>query len=331
MDPSTALTDAVRGLLGQIGISGTFHVVPLVGGGNNRVFRIDTGSRSFLLKSYFRHPGDTRDRLGTEFAFLTFSWKHGLRCVPQPLARDPAQGLGLYEFLAGRPMQASDVTSSAVEQAIAFYQELNRHQAEADHLPPGSEACGCLADHLHSVDRRLARFASWTPTTAGERAAQSFVQHELVPRWQAERGRHVEDASAFPPELRCLSPSDFGFHNALVDDEGKLHFVDFEYAGWDGTSKLACDFFCQPALPVALSHLPALVAAMFADSTRAEIETHRIQGLLPVYRYKWVAILLNDFLRTDDERRRFARPHEDVEERRASQLAKARDYFGRYA
>ena len=51
----------------------------------------------------------------------------------------------------------------------------------------------------------------------------------------------------------CLSPSDFGFHNALLDDEGKLTFLDFEYAGRDDPAKLVSDFFCQPEVPVPLS------------------------------------------------------------------------------
>ena len=47
-----------------------------------------------------------------------------------------------------------------------------------------------------------------------------------------------------------MSPSDFGFHNALATPGGRLVFIDFEYAGWDDPAKLANDFFCQPAVPV---------------------------------------------------------------------------------
>ena len=52
-----------------------------------------------------------------------------------------------------------------------------------------------------------------------------------------------------------LSPSDFGFHNALLGPDGKLCFIDFEYAGWDDPAKLICDFFCQPQTPVPQAHL----------------------------------------------------------------------------
>jgi hypothetical protein len=46
--------------------------------------------------------------------------------------------------------------------------------------------------------------------------------------------------------------------------------------------------------------------------------------LLPVYRVKWVAIRLNDFLAVDGARRRFARSGPDLEERRQRQFTEAR-------
>jgi len=53
-------------------------------------------------------------------------------------------------------------------------------------------------------------------------------------------------AQALPADETCLSPSDFGFHNALVDPSGALSFLDFEYAGRDDPAKPVSDFFCQP-------------------------------------------------------------------------------------
>ena len=52
------------------------------------------------------------------------------------------------------------------------------------------------------------------------------------------------------PRARCLSPSDFGFHNAIRRASGELCFIDFEYAGQDDPAKMACDFLCQPEVPV---------------------------------------------------------------------------------
>lgn len=52
--------------------------------------------------------------------------------------------------------------------------------------------------------------------------------------------------------LDIVSPSDFGFHNALqtLDSNRTLSFFDFEYAGRDNLVKLLMDFMCQVDHPL---------------------------------------------------------------------------------
>ena len=47
---------------------------------------------------------------------------------------------------------------------------------------------------------------------------------------------------------RILSPSDFGFHNALRGSDGRILFLDLEYFGWDDPAKLIGDFILHPAM-----------------------------------------------------------------------------------
>jgi len=123
---------------------------------------------------------------------------------------------------------------------------------------------------------------------------------------------------------RCLSPSDFGFHNALRAEDGRLRFFDFEYAGWDDPAKLACDFFCQPQVPVAFGHrenfLNQLAHALELDSAFFD----RVRWLAPGYQVKWCCIMLNDFIVSDRARRDFAKGTADGDQRRRIQLEKAR-------
>jgi hypothetical protein len=328
------VTEALMSLLARSGLGPARRVVRLMGGGNNRVYRIDTDDGPALLKAYFRHPADPRDRLGTEFAFSRFAWNNGVRCLPQPHAADHDLGLGLYEFIAGRRLAPEEVDADAVDQALAFYRELNKHrdQPTAGQLPAASEACFCLGEHLACVERRVRRLLGWTPATDLDRQAADFVRAELAPFW-ADLLARVEDRARstggdleapLPAAARRLSPSDFGFHNAVREPDGRLRFLDFEYAGWDDPAKLACDFFCQPALPVPANLWGSFVDQLMADLPRPDIHRARMKWLLPVYRVKWVAIRMNDFLIVDGERRRFARPGQTFEGHRTDQLAQAR-------
>ena len=126
------------------------------------------------------------------------------------------------------------------------------------------------------------------------------------------------------PPSRRLSPSDFGFHNALVGPDGRLVFLDFEYAGWDDPAKLIADFFCQPAVPAPLGECDRFVRTIGGELHDDGACARRLAVLWPVYQIKWVCIILNEFLPIGGARRRFARSGAEAAERKTMQLHKAR-------
>lgn len=317
--------EAIQPLLERAGVGGVRDLMPLAGGANNRVSRLDTDSGSYLLKSYFRHPDDPRDRLGAEFGFAQFAWSRGVRGLPQPLACEPTAGLGLFEFVRGE--KPTVATASDVEQAIAFFRSVNRFrkEPEAAKLPRASESCLSLNDHFHTVSRRVERLAAVEELGA-------FVNESLLPTWE-----RVQSAARSAAALHCLptdhplpfgerglSPSDFGFHNAIRAADGRLRFFDFEYAGWDDPAKLICDFFCQPAVPAPVEMFERFAWSVASEFAGAGIHLARASLLLPVYRVKWVCIMLNEFLPVGGSRRAFSGTAEELDERKSVQLAKAK-------
>jgi hypothetical protein len=325
--------EAIARLLERAGIAEDCSLSRLTGGANNRVFRVDARGRTALLKSYFRHPGDRRDRCAAEWAFTTAAWTIGVRSIPEPLAFDPQSALSLFELIPGRKLTRHEVNRDRVREALTFYLRLNSHRQDTSvrALPYASEACFRLTEHLNCLRRRIDRLQAIEPTGDVEQAAVEFVTQTLRPLFAelldstmtaaAGAGMSVD---AEPTESdRCVSPSDFGFHNALLGTEGTLKFIDFEYAGWDDPAKTVCDFFCQPEIPV-----PMDCRAFFTDEIARQMASPdwlqlRVELLLPVYRLKWCCIMLNDFLPAGNDRRRFAGTIADAE-RKWTQLEKAR-------
>lgn len=320
-------------LLRKAGYRPPWSCVPLTGGANSRVYRIDVAGGPLLLKAYYRHPDDPRDRLSADYGFTEFAWNHGVDAVARPIACARDAGMALYEFIDGAKLPAEAIGWDAVQQALAFYLAVNahRHSEHAAALPAGAEACFTLRAHLDVVSRRLARLGTIDGTTALDAAAIEFVRTRLLPF-----GRSVVDAVATEAERhgvaltapiagadRCLSPSDFGFHNALRSADGRLKFIDFEYAGWDDPAKMTADFFCQPERPVPEAFFEPFAAAVAERMTDPPHERWRFRVLLPVYRVKWCCIMLNDFLPAANLRRRFARGDVGEEERKRQQLARA--------
>jgi hypothetical protein len=311
------------------GLAAALRVEPLPGGRNNRVFRVELADgRSAALKIYFRHPDDTRDRLGAEWDFLEHARRRAPGRTPSPLARDAASGAALHGFIEGARFSPEHVDATAVEQAAEFIQRV-ACPGGAQGLRVASEACFSMGEHVAAVDRRVRRLEAIDPRAPETSGAASFVRESLRPVWEGVRGDVSKKCRAFglDPEAPIddaeiiASPSDFGFHNALQIADGCV-FLDFEYAGRDDPAKLVCDFFCQPELPVPAAHQELFLAAVLDDLGLAR-HRDRVGILLDCYRIKWIAIILNDFLPVGDQRRAFAKA-EDQEIRRLRQLALAR-------
>jgi hypothetical protein len=320
---------AVHRLTAGAGLGPMEQLTPLMGGANNRVYRVQAARGAAVLKVYFRHPDDPRDRLGAEFAFSRFAWAAGIRCVPEPLAFDTTNALALFEFVDGRRPTAEDVTASLVPQAVEFVRDLNasRWQPRAALLPAASEGCFSLAEHAGVVANRVGRLNDVTEPEVAE-----FVRVELLPAWYQVRAlceaeaadRALPLAKPLDPTSRCVSPCDFGFHNAILRADGRVCFHDFEYAGWDDPAKLVCDFFCQPAVPVPQQYFEPFARAVADCFVDPETVVLRARVLLPVYRLKWVCIRLNEFLPAGTRRRAFSLPADELEARKRRQFAAAR-------
>jgi hypothetical protein len=304
----------------------------MTGGANNRVYRIARAGGDAVLKCYFQNPNDPRDRFGAEQAFYQWIWSKNIRRTPEPLAWSPEERLGLFMFVPGRKLRPDEVNAGRVQEALDFLGEINADRASAARpIPLASEACFSLPEHLACVDRRISRLEQISPREPIHLQALTFVRTELVPAWTRLRDAIVREAASnsvlanpLTEAQRCVSPSDFGFHNAILAADERLRFLDFEYAGWDDPAKLACDFFCQPTLAVSHRQWDVFLSSLAGQFNGDPGLPDRARLLLPAYQLKWCCIMLNEFVRSDEARRQFAAGSELPIERKASQLANAR-------
>lgn len=299
-------------------------------GRNSEVWKLRDGNQAWILKNYYRKGADDRDRLGTEFTFLGYLEVVGVPNVARPLGMDSSAGLALYSCLPGNRPEVID--SSHVSRAAGFIGAINRPDPNglSASVHNAADACFSGQDHLALVDARVARLMTLDAASDLEAEARRFVTEEILPCWvqlKAELSAAWGSArlrEPLSPDVRILSPSDFGFHNTL-EHSGELYFVDFEYAGWDDPAKLICDFACQPELPVTESQGREFCDYLLASFPQPDALERRAQAFLPVHRLKWSCILLNEF-RIEDRRRR-QHAGLDSEGLLSDQLEKARNYF----
>jgi len=271
------------------------------GGGNNRLFRVETtAGRIYALKSYPRQASDRRDRLSTEFGALDFMRRHGVAQVPKPIAKDGQASFALYEWIEGVPVKPS---VGAVEAAAALIRALHAlsDAADATAMAPASEACFSAQAIVAQVEARLAALR-------GQAAAHSELAEFLDTAFAPALGRCVACArelyasarlgfdAPIDDGLRCLSPSDFGFHNALLRADHNIVFVDFEYFGWDDPVKLTSDFVLHPGMNLTVELKKRFLDSMSEEFGADETFAVRLKASLPLYALRWTMILLNEFL-----------------------------------
>lgn len=301
-------------------------------GGNNKSWIATIQGKQYFVKQYFTSPSDPRDRLRNEYQFLNYAHQIVPNSVASPITICDSERIAIYEYLVGCPIDAEQITIEHVLDAATFFASINSQErfTKAQHLGFASEACFSIEQHIQVVDSRLSMISESIDTDSNVHAKS--IVHEIRALWRIEREslihmlktQNLDLVNLLPKSDWCVSPSDFGFHNALQTNDG-IKFVDFEYAGWDDPAKMAGDFFSQLSVPVDPRFFAQFADVAFAPFNNSQAIRMRAQLLMILYRFKWCCIALNVFIPSSLQRRIFADPHVDPEKLKAIQLQKARN------
>ena len=298
-----------------------FEAIPL--GANNRLFKvICKNGKHFALKHYPGSEEDTRNRLMTEFTSLQFLGPHCNGVVPEALGYDEDAQIALYDWIEGEAITYA--LSSDIQAALAFsgcLKELGKEKS-ASKFAEASEACLTFSGLIQQIETRyekLLAVSDQNPDLA------VFLKDYFQPRFQSfSREPPVADVAHVD---MCLSPSDFGFHNALRCQDDHLVFVDFEYFGWDDPVKLVCDFLLHPAMNLSTKDKAQFWTGAKELFSGDPAFQERFYLLYPYYALRWSMILLNEFLPERWHRRQVAGVIKNLNDIKSDQLSKSRAWY----
>ncbi len=287
-----------------------------IGGGlNSRVYLLITKDASkYVLKFYYRDNLSKRDRLKAEFLSLRFLWQNGVRCVPEPIAVNENKGCAIYRFIAGEKISPQKIVTRDIESAVEFFKELKNLKTAGKLFSPASEAFFSVCHVYENIQMRINRLMGIERGGEEHDSLRNYLANDFIPFWESlthwAKNKLSDLGLSFVDSInkndRTLSPSDFGFHNALRNKEGQIIFIDFEHFGWDDPAKIISDFLLHPAMSLDESLKQQFVTGiltLFKESTQLK---HRVQILYPIFGLKWCLILLNEFIPADFRRRDFA-------------------------
>lgn len=311
----------------------------ITGGRNSQVFKLlGSNDKQYVAKLYYRDQSDPRDRLTAEFNGLSFLWRNQIRTLPRPILADPDNGFSIYEYVEGYPLKSAEITCADIDAAVFFLIQLDvvGLSSEAANLPRASEACFSLTEIVENLQLRFDRLAH---IDSGEILADElhrFTAKDFEPffmhikKWSEAKALMLGAYPQFelPRSDQTLSPSDFGFHNALRQPDGKLIFLDFEYFGWDDPAKMTVDFILHPGMNLRKELQQHFIHGIMRHFTQKKGFIGRLSSVYPLFGIKWCLILLNEFVAKDKARRDFAQnTPSEIGKRRELQLLKAKKMF----
>lgn len=281
------------------------------GGINSRAFKISTDrDNEYFAKIYRTRKGDNRNRLATEFGAITFLWHNGVRNIPEPLLASEEDALAIYRFIRGSKIRPGEITRSDIDEAADFAIRVHSFAdpERSGEQPIASEACFSIREYIDCVDGRINRLKQVIKEGIIFNLLSSYLENELMPFFDIIKKKTERKAGDLGVDMdekldksrQTLSVSDFGFHNAIRSESGRLFFFDFEYYGWDDPAKMIADFYLQPEIPVPLNYRKYFfekVRKKYCEDNNLE---HRISIIYPILGLKWCLIMLNSFLDVDN-------------------------------
>jgi len=270
-------------------------LLQLKGGINNHVYRC--GDKPFwVIKGYAPLKSGLRDRMQAEVEFLQYAAQVAPVFTPSLVHVDADQRCVVLEYLKGEMFpEGAPPPETAVNCAVEFFRQLNSDHTAARQFirQDATEGFLSLTEHLENIQHRLAHMGCEHLPAAIKPEAERLLasirtKHKSIFENTADRISNGHLIDAIHSDDCCISPSDFGFHNAISTSEG-VKFYDFEFSGWDDPAKAAIDFVLQPRVPVK-QRLSPLLAAL--NAKEPHVLRMRYEALMPILNLKWSCIIL---------------------------------------
>ena len=264
---------------------------------NSKVYKLKLKkNKNLILKIYPFEDNFVSRRMKVENNSLRYLKKNNFS-VPGIYKSFFEFNCSFYEFQSGK--KNLKATELLIDQCYDFLKKLFllSRKTKINLFQNAKEACFNPNEICEQIERKFINLLK-----IKNKALNNFLLLEfrnLFTKYSkiTESKLNKEFKSKISNSNRILSPSDFGLHNTL-SEKNKLHFIDFEYFGWDDPIKLICDFVWHPG-----NNMSKKLKNRFLNkvinffSKKYKNFKNKLYVLLPLYGLRWTLIVLNCFLK----------------------------------
>jgi thiamine kinase-like enzyme len=306
IDYSSAIGSETLSCINRL-LGSDFEISSIGIGGNNKVWKVQSESKSFVIKTYCQHHADGHNRMLREWDTLCLLDEQKIIQIAKPVNIVEQENTAIYTWLDG------GLCSTCIEgdsnQLGAFLSQLIKIPTTKIDFPEAASACLSPGKAIRQFKQRLAALELIKTENSD---IDRFLNESLLPT--AERvfsqtylnlnNAGIKQEDSLDLEFQVFSPSDFGLHNALRTENGKLNIIDFEYFGRDDPAKMLSDAILHPGSNLSFTDASILLSSALNDLvTRDPNLISRMNSLLPVYAMIWSLIALNVYLPEFETRR----------------------------
>jgi len=267
---------------------------------NSNIYRIKYKNKTAIIK---RYKSKDKMRLNREFAALNLLNKSCFKYVPKLLEINRKENHIIMSELEGiSPKQDLNFTIDLAK----HINEMQNYIIKKESLK-ACDAAFNIKDHFNLVENKIIYILKKIDFNPQEFRETKKMIYEIL-NWIQDYKKIIFSNFNVEEKINLdkiiFSQSDIGAHNSIIE-KNLIYTFDYEYAGLDDPSKTFCDLIIHPESEVSIEKFTYLVKKIEALKIFNN-SNERNLILIPLYRYKWFAIILNSFLKNkdiyDDER-----------------------------
>ena len=269
-------------------------IVKLKKGGNSRVYKMtDHENNFYILKEYPNHQLRTKPRLMNEVSALKLLYHTDK--VPEVIYYDHDINISVLEFINGTPVKK--VTNQNIYDALNFIQEMfNLSKTNKFKSTLATEACLNANELIGQIENRFNKLQLIKNDKLQYTLKKLYDLYlQLLKRAYKTWPKNNINKS-LNKNFMTFSPSDFGFHNSILNKSKELKFIDFEYFGLDDPVKLIADFLWHPGMTLDEKQKILFTKNVLKIFNKDEYLRERLNASFSLYGIRWALIILNDFL-----------------------------------
>jgi len=248
-------------------------------GGNSTITRVKFEQRDYAVKDYSARA-DGYQRLTQEFSALEFLHPELPDRFAEPLGVGPDGVRAVYSWIEGFSPPLDTQTVAHMLDIASELHHLSKN-VKPGQVKPATDQVLNSSDIAGQLNKRFEALS----TSSGPLADHIRTQIDPIMRDLANDDGEVGEVAL------TLSPSDFGAHNLLWDEQtGRMRCVDLEFFGWDDAHKLTCDSLLHPLAEWSVDCAKTFLEGAFVTY---DLDVARLIRLWPLLNLKWAAITLS--------------------------------------